>query len=180
VAALGGGKRIPVSVTINGTRYASTIAMMRGEPVIPVSADTRSATGIAAGDNITVELERDDAPRTVDLPADLAEALRADLAMSDRFAVLSYSNQRRHVLSITGARTTDPSPEHAPPKRVPSASSACSTNCAQADSPDRADEPWHRALDRYLSGAASRRRRTDLRCGFCSRAGNGIEPAGPA
>ena len=34
VAALGGGKRIPVSVTINGTRYASTIATMRGEPKI--------------------------------------------------------------------------------------------------------------------------------------------------
>ncbi len=50
VTALGGGKRIPVSVTINGTRYASTIATMRGEPKIPVSADIRSAAGIAAGD----------------------------------------------------------------------------------------------------------------------------------
>jgi uncharacterized protein YdeI (YjbR/CyaY-like superfamily) len=107
VAALGGGKRIPVSVTINGTRYASTIATMRGEPMIPVSADIRSAAGIAAGGNITVGLERDDAPRTVDLPADLAEALRADLAASGRFGALSYSNQRRHVLAITAARTTE-------------------------------------------------------------------------
>ena len=107
VAALGGGKRIPVSVTINGTRYASTIATMRGEPMIPVSAEIRAAAGIAAGDSITVEVERDDAPRTVNLPADLADALRANPAASDRFAALSYSNQRRHVLSITGARTTE-------------------------------------------------------------------------
>jgi hypothetical protein len=107
VAALGGGKRIPVSVTINGTRYASTIATMRGEPKIPVSADIRAAAGITAGDSIIVELERDDATRTVDVPADLAEALRADSAASVRFAALSYSNQRRHVLSITGARTTE-------------------------------------------------------------------------
>ena len=107
VAALGGGKRIPVSVTINGMRYASTIATMRGEPKIPVSGDIRSAAGIAAGDTITVELERDDAPRTVDIPADLADALRADPATSERFAALSYSNQRRHVLSITAARTTE-------------------------------------------------------------------------
>jgi hypothetical protein len=107
VAALGGGKRIPVSVTINGTRYASTIATMRGEPKIPVSADIRSAAGIAAGDKITVDLERDDTPRTVDLPADLTDALRADPLMSDRFAALSNSNQRRHVLSITGARTAE-------------------------------------------------------------------------
>jgi Bacteriocin-protection, YdeI or OmpD-Associated/Domain of unknown function (DUF1905) len=107
VAALGGGKRIPVSVTINGTRYASTIATMRGEPKIPVSADIRASAGIAAGDRITVELERDEATRTVDVPADLADALRADPAVSARFAALSYSNQRRHVLSITGARTAE-------------------------------------------------------------------------
>lgn len=107
MAALGGSKRIPVSVTINGTRYASTIATMRGEPMIPVSAEIRSAAGIAAGDNITVELEPDDAPRTVDLPADLAEALRAHPAASERFGALSYTNQRRHVLAITGARTTE-------------------------------------------------------------------------
>ena len=86
VAALGGGKRIPVSVTINGTRYASTITTTRGEPKIPVSADIRSSAGITAGDSITVELERDDAPR---------------------FAALSHSNQRRHVLSVTAARTAE-------------------------------------------------------------------------
>ena len=80
---------------------------MRGEPKIPVSADIRAAAGIAAGDSITVELERDDAPRTVDVPAELADALRGDPAASVRFAALSYSNQRRHVLSITGARTTE-------------------------------------------------------------------------
>ena len=107
VAALGGGKRISVSVTINGTRYASTVATMRGEPKIPVSADMRAAAGIAAGDSITVELERDDAARVVDVPAELADALRADPAASVRFAALSNSSQRRHVLSITGARTAE-------------------------------------------------------------------------
>ena len=107
VTALGGGKRIPVSVTINGTRYASTIATMRGEPKIPVSADVRSSAGIAAGATITVEVERDDAPRTVDVPAELADALRADPVASGRYAALSYSSQRRHVLAITGARTDE-------------------------------------------------------------------------
>ena len=107
LAALGGGKRIPVSVTINGTRYASTIATMGGEPMIPVSAEIRAAAGIAAGDSISVELERDDTPRTVDLPAELADALNADPAASRRFAALSYSNQRRHVLSVNGARTAE-------------------------------------------------------------------------
>ncbi len=107
VAGLGGGKRIPVSVTINGTRYASSVATMGGEAKIPVSAEIRAASGVAAGDTITVRLERDDAPRTVEVPADLATALRADSVASGRFAALSYSNQRRHVLSVTGARTDE-------------------------------------------------------------------------
>ena len=107
VAALGGGKRIPVSVTINGAHYASTISFMRGEPKIPVSAAIRSAAGVAAGDSIIVHLSRDDAPRTVNLPAELADALRADPAASERFAALSHSNQRRHVLSVTAARTAE-------------------------------------------------------------------------
>jgi hypothetical protein len=107
VAGLGGGKRIPVSVTINGTRYASSVATMGGEPKVPVSAEIRAAAGVAAGDTITVRLERDDAPRAVEVPADLATALRADAVASGRFAALSYSNQRRHVLSVTGARTDE-------------------------------------------------------------------------
>ena len=107
VAGLGGGKRIPVSVTINGARYASSVATMGGEPKVPVSAEIRAAAGVAAGDTITVQLERDDAPRTVEVPADLAAALQADSVASGRFAALSYSNQRRHVPSVTGARTDE-------------------------------------------------------------------------
>src|ERR1700689_3238836 len=107
VAGLGGGKRIPVSVTINGARYASSVATMGGEPKVPVSAEIRAAAGVAAGDTITVQLERDDAPRTVEVPADLAAALQADSVESGPFAALSYSNQRRHVLSVTGARTDE-------------------------------------------------------------------------
>jgi hypothetical protein len=107
VAGLGGGKRIPVSVTINGARYASSVATMGGEPKVPVSAEIRAAAGVAAGDTITVQLERDDAPRTVEVPADLVAALQADSVASGRFAALSYSNQRRHVLSVTGARTDE-------------------------------------------------------------------------
>jgi hypothetical protein len=132
VAALGGGKRIPVSVTINGTRYASTIATIRGEPKIPVSADMRSCAGIAAGDSITVELERDDAPRTVDLPVEFADALCADPATSDRFAALSYSNQRRHVLYSTHHR--DAHPAH--PARA-------RRTAHKLTARTRADEPWH-------------------------------------
>jgi hypothetical protein len=45
--------------------------------------------------------------------------------------VLDHAEDPREVLD-----RSCPSPEHAPPRRAPGASSACSTNCAQADSPD--------------------------------------------
>ncbi|WP_431278581.1 YdeI/OmpD-associated family protein [Leifsonia poae] len=107
VEGLGGGKRTAVQVTINGVQYPSTIAMMNGEPMIPVSAEIRGKAGIAAGDELTVILEKDDQPRTVEVPDDLAAALAGDKTAGERFTALSYSNQRRHVLSVTGARTEE-------------------------------------------------------------------------
>ena len=107
VAALGGGKRFPVQVTINGVEYPSTVAIMKGKPKVPVSAEIRKLAGITAGDEITVDLVLDDKPRSVDVPSDLAAALAADAAAAERFQSLSYSNQRRHVLAVTGARTDE-------------------------------------------------------------------------
>ena len=107
VASLGGGKRIPVQVTVNGVRYPSTVAMWKGRASIPVSAEIRSRAGIAAGDEIGVHVDRDDAPRTVEVPPALRTALDADPQAAERFAALSYSNQRRHVTAVTGARTDE-------------------------------------------------------------------------
>lgn len=114
IEALGGGRRVPVKVTINNVSYASTIATMRGQTRIPVSAAIREKAGIAAGDAITVEVEADDAPRTVEVPADLASALGETPALRDRFEALSYSNKKRHAPVSHGcedgrdARTPDP------------------------------------------------------------------------
>lgn len=107
LAQLGGGKRTPVQVTINGVTYPSTIAMMKGEPMLPVSAEIREKAGVQAGDELTVGLEVDDAPRTVEIPEDLQAALASDPVSRQRFEALSYSNQRRHVLAVTGAKTAE-------------------------------------------------------------------------
>lgn len=103
VAALGPGKRPAVSVTLNGHTYRSTVARMGGRFLLPVSAEVRAASGVVAGDEVEVEVEVDDAPRTVDVPADLAAALEGE--PRTRFDALSYSNQRRHVLAVEGAKT---------------------------------------------------------------------------
>jgi len=42
---------------------------------VPLAAENREAAGVQAGDDIVVDIENDTAPREVDLPADLAEAM---------------------------------------------------------------------------------------------------------
>jgi Bacteriocin-protection, YdeI or OmpD-Associated/Domain of unknown function (DUF1905) len=107
VEALGSGKRPPVRVTINGYTYRSTVAVMGGVFMIGVSAENRQATGVAAGDEVEVDLELDTEPRVVTVPADLAEALDANPAARQKFDRLSYSHQLQHVLAVEGAKSAE-------------------------------------------------------------------------
>jgi len=105
VAGLGPGKRHAITVTINGHSYRSSVAPYRGKYMIALSADNRDRAGVAGGDVVDVTIELDDQPRTVQEPAVLTAALAADPAARTAFDGLSYSNQRRHVLAIDGAKT---------------------------------------------------------------------------
>jgi hypothetical protein len=105
VDALGAGKRPAVTVTVGGHTYRSTVAVMGGRYLLPLSAENRTAAGLSAGDAADVELELDTAPRVVEVPADLAAALDAEPAARAAFDALNYSNQRRHTLSVEGAKT---------------------------------------------------------------------------
>lgn len=108
VAAFGRGKRVPVVVTIDGGyRYRNTIASMGGQLLISFNAETRKATGRGAGDEVEVRLDVDDAPRVVEVPADLAVELAKDAEAAAVWEALSYSRQRAHAESITGARTDE-------------------------------------------------------------------------
>lgn len=107
VEELGHGKRVAVRVTINGYTYLSTIAPRGGEYLLPVSADARAHAGVHTGDAVDVTVELDSAPRTVELPADLAASLAADPDAQRAFAALSYSNQRQLVLPIADAKTSE-------------------------------------------------------------------------
>lgn len=104
VTDFGRGKRVPVKVTVDGNyTYASTISSMGGRFLLSFNAETRSATGRLAGDEVEVRLELDDAPRTVALPA----ALHDDAAAAAAWEVLSYSKQKAHAHSVESAKTED-------------------------------------------------------------------------
>lgn len=107
VEALGAGKKPPVKVTIGSYTYRSTVASMGGRFLLPVSQEHRDGAGIQAGDEIEVELELDDAPREVSVPVDFAEALDRHSEAREFFDRLSYSNKRRFVLNIEGAKSAE-------------------------------------------------------------------------
>jgi hypothetical protein len=105
VEALGAGKRPPVTVTINGYTYRSTVAVMGGRYLVSVSAEHRAGAGVAAGDEVDVDIALDTAPRQVTVPADFAAALDAEPEAQRTFDGLSYSNRSWHVLQVEGAKT---------------------------------------------------------------------------
>ncbi len=102
--ALGPKRRVAVRVTANGHTYRSTVAPMGGEFLLPLNRENRARAGVAAGDTVEIVLERDDAPRVVEVPDDLAAALAGDDAAGQAFGGLSFSHQREYVEWITGAK----------------------------------------------------------------------------
>ena len=103
VERLGAGKRPPVKVTINGYTYRSTVAVMGGRFMIGVAAEHRTAAGVSAGDRLKVTVSLDDAPRTVDVPADLAKALKA-AGVRPAFDALSFTLRKEHVRAVEEAK----------------------------------------------------------------------------
>ena len=104
LARLGGGKRPAVSVTIGAYTYRTTVGSMRGRAMLPLSAENRSAAGVAAGDEVEVEVAPDLAPRTVEVPDDLATLLSADPAAQATFDGCTPGQRKEWVRWVTEAK----------------------------------------------------------------------------
>jgi hypothetical protein len=107
VAALGSGNRPPVTVTIGGHTYRTTVARMGGRFLIPLSAENRTGAGVAAGEQVDVDIALDSGPREVAVPADLAAALAQDKEARARFDGLSYTHRKEWVRWIEEAKKAE-------------------------------------------------------------------------
>jgi hypothetical protein len=107
VAELGQGRRPPVRVTIGSYSYRTTVARLGGRFLVPLSTENRAAAGVAAGDEVEVDLELDNTPREVEVPADLAAALGQDDAALANFEALPYSHRKEWVRWVTEAKKPD-------------------------------------------------------------------------
>jgi uncharacterized protein YdeI (YjbR/CyaY-like superfamily) len=91
-------------VAIGGHTYRTTVARMGGRFLVPLSAENRAAAGVAAGDEVEVSVELDDAPREVDVPDDLAAALAEDEGARRHFDSLSFTHRKEWVRWVTEAK----------------------------------------------------------------------------
>ena len=106
LAELGTSKRPPVVVAIGDYSYPSTVATMGGKHLIPLSKAHREASGIGAGDEVTVTLTLDDGPREVEIPSALRVALE-ESGLLGAFEAQSYTKRKEACRQVAEAKAED-------------------------------------------------------------------------
>jgi len=105
VAAVGeGAKRFPVTATVNGYSWRTSVARMGGEFLVGLRRDVREAAGIEAGDTVSVVLELDTEPREVELPEALAAALGGDDVARQAFDRLALTHRKEYARWVAEAK----------------------------------------------------------------------------
>jgi hypothetical protein len=106
IAELGSSKKPAVKINVNGYKYSSTVAVMGGKHLIAFSAAHRKASGLNAGDDITVTLELETEPRGIEMPDDLGQALDK-AGTRAAFDKLAPSKRKEFVRQIIDAKTEE-------------------------------------------------------------------------
>jgi antitoxin component of MazEF toxin-antitoxin module len=107
MTALGSGQRPKVRVTVGGHTYRTTVARMGGMYLVPLNAENRQAAGVAAGDEVDVDVDIDAAPRVVEVPDDLAAAIAGDAAAQRQFDTLSFTHRKEWVRWVEEAKKAE-------------------------------------------------------------------------
>ncbi len=103
---IGGNRRAPLKITINGYTYQSTATGVDGKCMVVFPTRDREAAKAAAGDRITVTLELDSGYRQVDVPTALSEALAVS-GLSEVFHDLAYSKRKEFARQVNEAKAEE-------------------------------------------------------------------------
>ena len=106
IAELGESKKPAVKVMLGNYSYQSTVAVMGGKFMIPLSKAHREAAGLKANDKVTVTLELETTARTITVPDDLAKAL-TKAGISKTFETLAPSKRKEFVRQVEDAKTQE-------------------------------------------------------------------------
>jgi hypothetical protein len=99
--------RVPVQATFDGIRYTGSLVKY-GQPqhMLGILKALREQIGKHPGDKVKVELWRDEAIRTVEVPVGFAAVLKKEKLLPV-FEKLSYSHRKEYVRWITEAKKAE-------------------------------------------------------------------------
>lgn len=104
---LGGGVRIPIAGTLDGTAFRTTSFRMGDFTGIAFRKEVLTAAGVGPGDEVDIDLRRDTAERTVQPPPALVEALAGDPIAKSAYEAMSYTHRREYAEWIGQAKQAD-------------------------------------------------------------------------
>jgi len=96
--------KVPVKAAFNGVPYTGSL-IKYGDPLhmLPMLKAIREQTGTGPGDAVEVEVWKDEAPRALEIPADLKAAI-AEARLMPLFEGLSYTHRKEYCRWIAGAK----------------------------------------------------------------------------
>jgi len=103
---IGGNKRAPLKITINGYTYQSTATGVDGKCMVVFPMRDREAAGAKAGDLVEVTLELDSGYREVTMPKELINSLK-ESGLTEKFATLNYSKRKEFARSVSEAKSDE-------------------------------------------------------------------------
>jgi len=106
LAEIGGNKRAPLKVSVNGHTYQSTATAVDGTCMVVFPTKDRVASGVAAGDKVVVTLQLDSGYREVNVPDALDAALTAN-KLTDTFNNLIYSKRKEYARLVADAKAEE-------------------------------------------------------------------------
>lgn len=106
-AVLGSG-RAPVTVTVDGHEpFRTTTVVYGGVAWVGLRRDQQEAFGVGVGDPVRMQVARDDAPREVSVPPELAAVLAEAPDEARTYDGLSYTHRKEYARWVGEAKKAE-------------------------------------------------------------------------
>jgi hypothetical protein len=99
-----GEARPAVIGTLNDTPFRGRLSVYGGKTYLGLNREIRAAARIEVGDEVEVVLDRDEAPREVEIPQELLVAFERDAAAKAIFDQLAFTHRKEYARWIAEAK----------------------------------------------------------------------------
>lgn len=97
--------RVPVRCTVNGFTFRSSIFPKGdGTHYMVVNREARAGANVGGGQTVTMTMERDDEPRVITPPTELARALKSNKAAQAAWDKLSFTHRKEYARAVEEAK----------------------------------------------------------------------------